>query len=109
MSTRFMLAFALIFLACGGKEDDEGPTCGDASCADDEFCLTEQMDGEEAEVCAALPDGCEDADHMCFGDPDVCVEDWSEVVCPDAIGTGCIGTGDEVLVLCDDGSGTTSR
>jgi len=100
--------FLLVLGACGGDKEGDGVACGDATCAEGEFCLTEYVDGAEAQVCAGLPEGCESADQMCFGDPEECVEDWSAEVCPDAFGTGCIGIGSSVEVTCDYGSSTTS-
>lgn len=104
---RVVLAAAVVLVACGGdSEDEDAVACGDASCAAGEFCLTEQIEGEEILSCVALPDGCDDADHMCFDEPDVCVEDWAAEVCPDAFITGCFAFGSAVTVSCSDGSTT---
>jgi len=100
MTTRFLLALSVLSLACGDKEE-EGIPCGDTTCGDGEFCLTEQEDDVETEVCADLPEGCEDANHMCFDDPDVCGDvHWSEVICPEATATACVGFGESVTVSC---------
>lgn len=107
--TRWMQALALVALvACGGGEDEDAVVCGETTCADGEFCLTESdADGNETEVCAAFPGDCTTVDAMCFDDPEPCVEYWADEVCPGAVGSGCFGIGSQIGVNCSYGASST--
>ena len=114
---RFAWLALAVLVACGGKKDgdgQEGTPCGDdLTCADGEFCLgflaAGASTGEEEYSCEPLPEGCESFDHMCFDDPDVCVEDWASEVCgPNTFGSGCVAFGGSQEAYCQEAA-TSSR
>jgi hypothetical protein len=82
-------------VACG-EESEEGTTtgspCGDLTCEDGTFCLATIPEGgttgDEEYTCEALPEGCDDLNHLCVDEP-ACVEDWAADFCPGAVAFGC--------------------
>jgi hypothetical protein len=111
-----ILALSLLVASCGGKEEEEDTTpCGDSlECTSSEFCLSFLPDGassgEEEYSCEPLPAGCESFDHMCFDDPDVCIEDWALDVCgANTWASGCVAFGGLQEAFCEEGPAYSSR